>query len=371
MRYSLGRFDTSIVSRAAIVVITGNEETSIFCQRVADLIRQKNSEAGELWTCDSLAEFEQRARTPAFLGRWWYSGSADNLSAEDKRAFDRLLKKPVEFGTAILTGVDFLKYRKITKGLKMLSYAHEIMTSFPSERYILSYIQQEVYLRGAKISQDAAKTFMWRLGEMYSRYPYYLDLLVSELCSKEISKEHVLATLKGVQGASFDDFFSYLLRPLSSGKLNRTTQLFQTCRCMIDDMGAVKTLNKVHKKALQYLELRRLINEGYIPVGVSAYSVEALSKLLKVNDEAVEAEDEAKSVKKGTKVDGQFTYKDILRWSDGKLNREVKIAAQAPLADWYTVALLSGRRCRTEMEAERVLFDIVTRSRRSDVLDLK
>jgi len=368
MRYQLGRFDYNLVSKAAVVVITGKDETAVFCRMVADLIRTYNNKMGDLWVCETLAEFEQKARNPAFFGRWWYSGSADRLSAEDKRALDKLVKKPVSFGTAVLTGVDFSKYRSATKGTKASQQVHEITTSFPSSKYLLAHIQREVLLRGAKISQTAAETFMWRLGEFYSKYEYYLDLLISELPKgvQEVKKDHVIKTLKGVQGASFDDFIKYLMRPLSNGDMKRTTKLFQTCSCMIEDSGAAKTLTKLHNKAIQYLELRRLINAGYIPVGVH-FTVEALTKLLQVKEEPDEEDD--KSAKKRKSSDGKFTYKDILLWSDMKLNREVAVAAQAPLADWYTIVLLSSKRCTSDLEAERILFDIITRSRRTDIME--
>ncbi len=365
MRYSLGRYDFKIVSKASVVVITGNDETALFCRTVADQIRQHNSAQGDLWLCESLAEFEQRARTPAFFGRWWYSGSADRLSAEDKKALDRLAKKPVEYGTAVLIGVEFMKYRGATRGAKTSPYVHEITTSFPNRKYLVSHIQREVLLRGSKISQGASEAFIWRLGDSYSKYEYYIDLMISELPegADEVKIANVTQTLKGVQGASFDDFLKYLIKPMSNGDLKRSTKLFKIYQIMIDE-GATKTLRKLHKKALQYLELRRLINEGYIPVGVT-FSTEALTKLLAIPEE--EPDEDGKVEKKKKSGDSKFTYKDILQWSDMKLKREVEVAAQAPLADWYTIVLMSGKRYVTDIEAERILFDLMTRSRRTDI----
>ncbi len=365
MRYPLGRYDFKIVSKASVIVITGNDETAVFCRTVADLFRQYNSAQGDLWVCESLADFEQKARTPAFFGCWWYSGSADRLSAEDKKALDRLVKKPVEYGTAILLGIDFMKYRGVTRGAQKSPHVHEITTSFPNRKYLIAHIQREVELRGSRISQGAAEAFIWRLGDSYSKYEYYIDLMIAELPTgaTEVKTDNVVQTLKGVQGASFDDFLKYLMKPMSNGDLKRSTKLFKIYQLMIDE-GAAKTLRKLHKKALQYLELRRLINEGYIPVGVT-FSTEALTKLLAIPEE--EPDEDGKVDKKKKSSDGKFTYKDILQWSDVKLKREVEVAAQAPLADWYTIVLLSGKRYVSDIEAERILFDLMTRSRRTDI----
>jgi len=364
VRYTLGNYDATIVSKAQVILITGNEETALFCRTVADSIRKHNSQLGDLWVCDTLSEFEQKARTPAFFGRWWYSGNADRLTGEDKRAFDRLLKNPADYGTAVLVGLEFAKYRILTRRTRKSPVAHEISASFPNRRFLIRYVQQEVNRLGAKISQGAAEAFVWRLGENYSKYDYYIELLVSELPRgvTEVQKPHIMATLKGVKGASFDDFLKYLLRPLSSGELKRTTKLFQSYGCMVED-GAAQTLRKLHYKSLQYLELRRLINEGYIPVGVS-FTVDALAKMLEIKDD----DDESTSTKKKKKAGSLFSYRDVLQWSDLKLKREIEIAAQVPLADWYTIAILSSKRCNTDIEAEYVLFDILTRSRRTNVL---
>lgn len=361
MRYVLGNYDLKLISKAAVVILTGNDETVVFCSTLADLLRQANSAQGDLWTCESLADFEQRARAPAFFGRWWYSGSADRLSAADMKALDRLLKKPVEYGTAVLTGVDFMKYRLVTRGSKASPYVHEIATSFPNSKYLIKHLQREVILRGSKISQKASDAFIWRLGDSYSKYEYYIDLMIAELPTgdTEVTTDHVVQTLKGVQGASFDVFLKYLMKPMTNGNLKRSTKLFRVYPAMLDD-GAASTLRKLHKKALQYLELRRLINEGYIPVGV-AFTTAALAKLLGIKeaepDEAVKVE---RSKKPGTSM---FTVKDVLQWSDLKLKREVEVAAQAPLADWYAIVRLSGNVYATDLEAERVLFGILTRSR--------
>lgn len=367
LRYTLSQVDYTIVSRACVVLLTGKDETADFCRMSSDIIRSHNAVQGELWVCETLAEFEQKARTAAFFGRWWYAGSADRLSPEDKRAFDRLVKKPAEFGTAVLTGMDFMKYKGLTKHCKKSMYIHELSTSFPSRRFLLAHIQREVKLRNALISQGSAEAFIWRLGESYNLYPRYLDELVAGLPkeSREITKHQVSEHMKGVQGASFDAFLNYLLKPLSTGDLKRTNKMFQTYKALLND-GSVSLLRRLNTKSLMYLEIRRLVNSGYIPVGVE-YTVDSFVKLLRLPEE--EDSEEGVDVEKPKKPAGyKFTYRDMLSWNTTKLRREVDIAVQTTLEDWYTLALLSSKRCYTEMEAEQVLYSILTRSRRSGVL---
>ena len=86
--------------------------------------------------------------------------------------------------------------------------------------------------------------------------------------------------------------------------------------------GPAKVLRKVHQKAMQYLEIRRLINEGYLPVGVK-YSVAAFAKLIgnpEEKDDNLDEETSEGGKKKKKDSSGVFTYKDILNWSDYKLN---------------------------------------------------
>ena len=66
MRYSIGGVNYELVSRAGLIVITGKPETVDFCREASDLIKSHNEAMGILWSCETLAEFEQRARVPAF-----------------------------------------------------------------------------------------------------------------------------------------------------------------------------------------------------------------------------------------------------------------------------------------------------------------
>ncbi|GHU93180.1 hypothetical protein FACS1894208_02150 [Clostridia bacterium] len=352
MTYKIGRCDYELIGTSPLIVITGTTDTVVFCNEVRDLIRQ--GQTGEIWTCDTLAEFEERARYPAFLGRWWYSGSADKLSLDDSRAFQKLLKKPVTYGTAVLTGLDFTKYRMLTRDVRQHKQIHELSASFPSRRFLVAYIKRGVELRGGKISQGAAESFMWRMGEEYSRYETYLDRLIAELPKgkTEAKPEHVRDTLKGVTGASFDDFVKYLVKPLTNNKLRRSTKLFKCYQCMLED-GAAKTLRRLHNRALQYMEIRRLINEGFIPANVES-SVESLRKLLGPRPERNE-EDEKQKFRK-------FTCWDILAWNDIKFKLAVSLAASVSLSDWFEIVRLSAKPCSTDEEAERVFYDILTRS---------
>lgn len=368
MRYSIGGVNYELVSRAGLIVITGKPETVDFCREASDLIKSHNEAMGILWSCETLAEFEQRARVPAFLGRWWYTGSADNISVADKRALERLIKKPVEYGTAVLIGTNYTKYRNVTRGLRKAGQAHEISASFPSERFLIRHVQRKVISKGYKIAHDNAKRFVRRLGAFYPKYDYYIDLMVSELSEDdwELSRGIIDKTLRGVTGATFNTFMKYLTKPLSSGEMKRTTELYKNY-WIVREEGPAKVLRKVHQKAMQYLEIRRLINEGYLPVGIE-YSVAAFAKLIGNPEEKDDNLDEetsegGKKKKKGSS--GVFTYKDILNWSDYKLNKEVAMAATLPLSDWLAIALMSDVPYATDEEAEMTLFDIMTRSRRT------
>jgi hypothetical protein len=348
------------------VVLTGNAETASFCREVADRIRER--QVGDLWVCPTLAEFEERARFPAFLGSWWYTGSADRVSQEDLKAYNKLLKNPAVYGTAVLTGTDFTKYKSLTRGTKHSTKVHEVSTSFPGRQFLVNLVQRGVIARGSKIAPGVAESFIWRLGESYSKYEYYLDRLIAELPrgAKEVTSKNVTDTLKGVTGASFDDFLKYLLRPMTEkgAEIVRANKLFKSYKCMVDD-GAAKTLRRLHNRALQYMEIRRLINEGYIPYALKdTYTVEKFAKNL---GEQPEESEEDKEANKKKKAGVKFSRWDILQWGDTKFRREVDIASKVPIADWYIIALLSSKRCNSDEEAEFVFFDILTRSRTNSV----
>ena len=366
MRYSIGNVNYELISRAGLIVVTGKPETVDFCREASDLIKSHNEAMGSLWLCETLTEFEQRARVPAFLGRWWYTGSADNLSAQDKKALDRIVKKPIEYGTAVLIGTDYTKFRNATKGLRRAGQAHEISTSFPSERYLIRYVQRKVTSKGYKIAHDNAKRFIRRMGAFYPKYDYYIDLMVSELSEDdwELSRGIIDKTLRGVTGATFDSFMKYLTKPLSSGDMKRTTELYKNY-AIVREEGPAKVLRKLHQKSLQYLEIRRLINAGYLPVGID-YSVAAFEKLLGKKEQDDDFEEEASEEKnKKDNKSSRFSVKDILTWSDYKLNQEIAMAATLPLSDWLAIALMSDVPYATDEQAEMILFDIMTRSRRT------
>jgi hypothetical protein len=346
MRYKIGQCDYGLLAASPLTLISGNDETARFCQEAADEIRRRQQ--GEVWTCTSLAEFETHARRPAFLGRWWYSGSADRLAPTDKAAFKRLIEKPVTTGTAILTGTDFSKYRDLSRAVRHHVYTHELSASFPSRAYLVSYIKRRIEARGGCISQGASEDFIRRLGDSYSQYDYWLDCLMDDLPhGSEVKSPYIHTMLKQVQNASLDDFIMYLIRPLSNGDLVRTRKLFKCYRCVIES-GAYTALRRLNRRAVQYLELRRLINEGFIPVKVS-FTVDDLQKLIGNPPEIA-------------RKTGGFSRWDILAWSDGKFRREVEIAASAPLADWFRISLLSAKQCNGDDEAERIFYDILTRS---------
>ena len=360
MRFRIGSVNYELISKSGLIIITGKPETVDFCREAADLIKAHNEQMGTLWDCETLTEFEHKARVPAFLGRWWYTGSADNISASDKRALEKLIKNPVEHGTAILTGTDFNKYRNATRGLDRAPQAHEIATSFPNEKYLIKFVQRKITSKGYKIAYGSAERFIRRLGVLYSKYDYYIDILLTNIPEGvvEVSRDTIDRVLKGVTGASFETFMRQLINPLSNVNLARTVGMFKSYS-IVKEEGPAKVLRRVHYKALQYMEIRRLINAGYLPVGVT-YSVEAFSKLLDLKEDDTED-----TVGKKKKASNKFTYKDILKWSDSKLNREITMASEAPLSDWFVIAALSDVPFATDAEAERILFDIMTRSRRT------
>ena len=358
MRYYLGNLNYELIGLAGILVITGNAETVGFCRDISDQIKKCNERAGDLWKCDTLTEFEEKARYPAFFGRWWYTGSADSLSPADAKALIKLIKDPVDYGTAILTGTDFTKYRKHTRLLAKAPRAHELVASFPSDRFLIKHVQREITVRGCKIAPGIAKRFIHRLGDSYTLYAYYIDLLISELPKGvvEVKKEHIDATLKGFTGTSFNKFVEDLLRPLPNNELKRSLALFKSYD-VVREEGPANVLRKLHYRAKQYMEIRRLINEGYIPTGVD-FTVAEFTKLLKDNSDDEETDTKNK---KQTK----FSAKTIQQWSDQKFWREVRIASKTTIADWYTIVKLSDLPYATDLEAEIALFNIMTRTQRT------
>jgi hypothetical protein len=308
-----------------------------------------------LTVCESLDDFVANSHVPAFFARWWYVGSADNMSNREMAAFEKLLKAPTEYGLAILVGTDYRKYSKLARYLRNATQSHEITASFPSRRYLVGRVMRGMERRGYSIAPGAADEFVRRMGVLYASYDFYLDQLVAQVKTGiAIRKEDVAVTLKGVTGASFDDFIEALVRPLSAkgGEIKRANKMFKSYAAIIEG-GAVKALQRVHRRAVQCLEVRRLINEGYVPVGFD-FPVESLARML--GDPPEWSEDAKKPL---------FTRWDTLSWSDWKLKREVALAASTSLADWWLIVFLSARRCYTDTEAEIAFYDILTRSRRT------
>jgi hypothetical protein len=129
---------------------------------------------------------------------------------------------------------------------------------------------------------------------------------------------------------------------------------------VIESYGARSALRGLSRRSAQYLEIRRLINEGYIPAGTE-FSAESVRKM--IGEPPERSDDIGISFDRARGTKRAFTRWDMYAWGDVKIRREVETAASTSLADWYTINRMSSKPCVSDEEAEIVFFDIITRSR--------
>ena len=301
-------------------------------------------------------------------GKWYCKVELSMLNKKQKEVLNKYLKNPSPNGILAVVSNNWKDYREYLKNRALLysKNCHIIQLTFPNKQVLKSIVKQEINSRGYGIDSSAINFFIMRMSSAYEDYPQVLDdicethkikLEEQDKKSKKQGKQekHETSTkitvydiksyMKGIENFIVDDFIAELLKPMVSDITN-SKKVLKMMIALEDDLTAKELVYSVLNKINEYIELRILINSGYIPVGINFFF---------------------NSVIKGLPDNDKKKYENVNEWL---FRKKVEIASSTSLKDWEYMKIILMKAIENNRVSESVLdtkcqkalYEVATRS---------
>ena len=309
---------------------------------VANDANETDSSAG--MNTVSFNEFIELKGSYPMRGRWYCSVSYNELNSKQLESLNEYIKSSKGSGILVVSCREYKDYRNILKSrfIKNSKNVHMIQLSFPSRNKLSDIVSAKLNSGGVKANDKAIQLFIMRLSNAYDDYNKVLDGIIDTYKGKNIGYDEMLDSLRGIENYVLDDFIDQLTAGVKNRKIVKSRKIYRMLNSLLESMSAESLVKKLRNKVDILFELRRLINNGTIPVLVR-YSATSIQDKLP----------DTSKVK-------SLSSKAFKRYS--------LIASKTSLEDWFlmSVILKGNNRCmsriRGELEYRHILIELVHRT---------
>lgn len=293
-------------------------------------------------------DFLSVVNTRSLNGKWFCNVQFSTLSKKQIGLLEDYYKKPSDNGVLIVNFTEFKEFMKYLrdKTLKSSESSNLIKLSFPNVK-VLNYVIKSL-LGDTTIEPKAIKLFIMRLGKNYNEYSSLLGKM--KINYVNITYKDMLYELKGIENYTIDDFIIKLSTPLKTDKLSKRKKIYAIERALINDIGYKSLLYKVKDKINDLIEMRVLINNGHIPIGIK-YNISKVQKILP----------EKHTLKKVSEYNFRFLNEVALKYSLRDLiiiKCILNTIVISKASNFECAKVLHSIINRTSFEKERILNDI-------------
>ena len=361
--------NSEIYTTGRVIVATGKYE--IFNAMVADTVMDickptanmniNNETSDEFGVKDDILNtnivsfevFMSIVNTRSMNGLWY---CRVDLSALTKKQLNKLqvyIKHPSDNGKLVITSTEFKVYNKLlnNKSLMYGSKTHILNLSFPDQDNLHIIAKQMFEDKGKDVDINVVNYFCMRMSKEYDLYEQTIDEICSNLESNtSISIGEIKEEMKGIEYYDLDDFFSEIVKPMSSNKANNK-KVLRMIVMLCDQIGAEELVKKTLKMVNEEIDFRIMINSGVIPISIRYL----MSDVHNMMNKLVKEEDRGDKFK---------AYFDMNEW---QFRKKADLAAQTSLRDWVVMKLLLTTANKYSKDREfsytRVLYSLAVRSK--------
>lgn len=321
--------------------LEGLQQLEIFDEFLGKESKEDN---GGVQRVATVGEFQERVKVPSLFGPWIGMFSIDEISEKEEKILLNYAKKPSQNGVLVITSREFKRqlpwYKE--KVFESSLETHLFKLQFPTKRFMRKFILEQVEKRGFALDDKALELLLIRVANNYDAYQEILDKLGARYYKHRVSYTTMVEELKGVDYYDIDSFLERLTEPKKSKKPSKNTLLYKMLNSLIENNDAVDIVKKLSYKIQDCIAMRKIINQGFLPVGI-AYSVAEVKEKL----------DEEKD-------------KRLMKLTEFQFKRLSRLSTKTTLMDWQTMLTIirraSKRNFITEEEARLVLFRLVERA---------
>ena len=297
---------------------------------------------------DTIEEFMELNKIPSITGTRVCIVDFSVLNKKQKEWISKYMKNPSDIAMLVVVLRNFkdaMPYLR-NKFIMQSDKVNIINLSFPRRDTLKKIIKSE--LCGFDIDNKALELFMWKLSDSYEMYSEAFDKVrISEV--KKIDYSLMNELLSDIDNYTIEDFMKMLLNPPRKPK-GRPRNIYKALRYLLDDKGARLVVSSVYKSTQLLIEMRLLMNSGYVASGLK-FNITEFKDGLPENSKIKGLSDHA--IMKYFRLAGMVSLRDLM-----VLKMMIENTRLGKYDDIGYERLLYTMINRCTFEEERVLNDI-------------
>lgn len=283
---------------------------------------------------------------PSINGKWYCKADLSSMNKKQKEALLKYIKEPSENGILAVVSNEWRDYKDILKN-RVLAYSkvsNIIELGFPHKDILKILVKQMFEERKIEIVPSAIDFFILRMSRAYDEYEEVIESIVTQHSDNILELKQIKNYMKGIEHFIVDDFMYEVVKPLGSDKTN-SKKILKMMMALQEELGAKDFLYKILNQIEDMIELRILINKGYIPIGINYFYKDVINSI------------GGEKSKFGKLQEWQF-------------KRKVYLASQTSLRDWEYMRIILNKAIENkkvsedilEKKCQKALYELCTRS---------
>lgn len=283
---------------------------------------------------------------PSINGKWYCKADLSSMNKKQKESLLKYIKEPSENGILAVVSNEWRDYKDILKN-RVLAYSkvsNIIELGFPHKDILKILVKQMFEERKIEIVPSAIDFFILRMSRAYDEYEEVIESIVTQHSDTILELKQIKNYMKGIEHFIVDDFMYEVVKPLGSDKTN-SKKILKMMMALQEELGAKDFLYKILNQIEDMIELRILINKGYIPIGINYFYKDVINSI------------GGEKSKFGKLQEWQF-------------KRKVYLASQTSLRDWEYMRIILNKAIENkkvsedilEKKCQKALYELCTRS---------
>ena len=283
---------------------------------------------------------------PSINGKWYCKADLSSMNKKQKESLLKYIKEPSENGILAVVSNEWRDYKDILKN-RVLAYSkvsNIIELGFPHKDILKILVKQMFEERKIEIAPSAVDFFILRMSRAYDEYEEVIESIVTQHSDGILELKQIKSYMKGIEHFIVDDFMYEVVKPLGSDKTN-SKKILKMMMALQEELGAKDFLYKILNQIEDMIELRILINKGYIPIGINYFYKDVINSI------------GGEKSKFGKLQEWQF-------------KRKVYLASQTSLRDWEYMRIILNKAIENkkvsddviEKKCQKALYELCTRS---------
>lgn len=293
-----------------------------------------------------LNTFLEVAGVASINGKWYCKVDLSSITKKQKEAILKYIKEPSENGIMVVVGNDWIHYKDILKNRVLLysKVANILELGFPNKEVLKVIVPQMFEDKGIILEASAVEFFILRMSKAYEEYESVIEDISTKHGKGELNLRQMKDYMKGIEYFTVEDFMYELVKPLNSDKTN-SKKILKIMISLQDELGAKKLVYDILKQIAELIELRMLINKGFIPIGINYFYKDVINSI------------GGEKSKFGKMAEWQF-------------KKKVQLASQTSLRDWEYMQIILNKAIENiriseselELKCQKAMYELCTRS---------